>query len=161
MSAIPKNFRAVLAAVTFALIVADIWWLANRKTAEQQDYQIGMTIAALAVESPETLPRFEELDGSWFFNGKQERSIANHILDTGRGPDSIGKYIVIRLKEQANTESFRHALIALTNEGICNVGVFGGSNDEMFSKGYQIRIFSVDWVRDDSGNRRVCKSRFG
>ena len=105
---------------------------------------------------------FDPASERWLLDGRPVASAATLLTDPdpeGFGPDSVGKYLVIRLPDNAGSGVFRKAIASLAAEGICQVAV--ADEDTPNNSGLRdAAVYRVVEVRDARGQMQTCIDRF-
>lgn len=162
-----KIERKILVGICLALILANLCWYSfNRSTDQSADVQLGTTIAALTFSDKafiDKLPYYDQAQAAWIKNGVEVRDIATELVDDDPddvGPDSVGRYVVVRLEKKAGTTAYIETIRALASKGICFVALVDATNPRQADGVFWADISRIIKVKNDRGQPVNCHDRF-
>lgn len=162
MSPFASRKRVALLLLALLLAIANVIWFSTKAAPEIDDFKIELTSHALNYEAKaeQNYPIFGMPGARWSLDGRPLKSVTSYMIDVdpeGIGPDSIGKYLAFRMADGAGSDAVRHALLALTSEGICQFAILDRTNRQ--GHVWQALVYKVRTVRNDDGKLVNCEQR--
>ena len=154
----PLSMRAriVLASLIVIGALAEAWWLAHRPAESVQLFSLEPTNFSLRFTDETQFPVYDPVRNAWTIRGNLSRSIKPFIRNDGGMPDGIGKYIIIDTTKPATVQKVRYALLALIDQGICNVGVVDSESRTEDGR-REVLVSGIAWVLSKDGQQRPCR----
>ncbi len=120
-------------------------------------------------EIPE-LPMFKPETGQWTLAGQRVEDFAELVRGLEVGPHGSNPHVVVHLPPSATADHYRQAIASLTEQGICQVGVYSPipaaeyippnkANPDWPPKGY-VSVYRILNVRPNSLRSEECEDRF-
>jgi hypothetical protein len=159
-----RRRKALLALLVAALAGSTALLSYRTPPAPDQDFHLQLMRHAevYPTERLAGYPMFDPATDRWLLAGRPVSRVAALLTDTdpeGVGPDSIGKYLMFRLPDDAGSDAFRKAIASLAADGICQVAVADDATPT-HSDLRESLVYRVMQVRDASGRMRTCVDRF-
>ena len=158
-----RSHRGVLLLVLLAAIVTDGVWLAHSLQRERAAFFLEPTQTVFSEErtAPTVLPEFDPRKSRWLFEGKPLSSLQNFMIDADPehlGPDSVGKFVAVRLPDHADADILRRALVSLAADGQCQVAVLGFDDLKASDRFTDATVYRIKEVLNDAEKSRSCPS---
>lgn len=120
-------------------------------------------------EVPE-LPMFQPETGQWTLGGQRLEDFTELVRGLEVGPHGSNPFVVVNLPRSATADHYRQAIVSLTDQGICQVGVYSPNpaadyippneaNPDWPPKGY-VSVYRILSVKPDFLPSKECRDRF-
>ncbi|ATW04812.1 hypothetical protein [Sphingorhabdus sp. YGSMI21] len=162
-----KIERKILVGACLALILANLCWYSfDRDNDQSADVQLGTTIAALSFSdkaSIDKLPYYDRAQTAWIKDSAVVKDITTELVDDdpqNLGPDSVGKYVVVRLERETGSTAYIETIKALASRGICLVALVDATNPRQEEGVFWADISRIIRVKNARGQSVNCHDRF-
>ena len=156
----PITRRKLLLALALTALLADLILIALWRRPVPLAIEADLTVHAYMMEAKNigNYPTFDPGKGSWTVRGRKISDLSSYLINSDPdhiGPDGIGSYFPMVLRDSEGLEALRLVVSDLALRGICQIAVFETS--ALSSDGYvDAGVISVTNYRDVAGIRRTC-----
>lgn len=166
------KMRKILFGLLFLALLANLfWYYVYPQRNETVDVLFEPIEVGLPIEDAiaDRMPAYNKANGIWMHGGKQIKSLAPFLTDIDppqlngenrNGPDRLGKFMLIRIPEDALPFADINMLSTLVSEGICQVGFIHGGKRSNIEDSFEADIFRIIEINNDLGRSEVCHDRF-
>jgi hypothetical protein len=154
--------RIVLVGVIGLILLGYGWWFLAPRKAAVPDAEITVTMRRISLtpghvaEELARLPLFDAVTGGWIVDGKPRRSIIALVPprdpDPGADPEGYGRWLTVRLADDAGKGVMQAAMRALASEGICRAAIIVAGVDTA-------PMFVIRNIADGKGGVIPCRDR--
>lgn len=173
--------RGLLLVILAAVLILDgIWILGTKLWLPQQTTVSNPTDFTMQVwgtddlvfhgdEVPE-LPMFQPATRQWMLGGQRVEDFAELVRGLEVGPHGSNPFVIVNLPTTATVDHYRQAIVSLSEQGICQVGVYSPkpaaeyfppneANPDWPPEGY-VSVYRIVSVKPDSLTLKKCEDRF-
>ncbi|VWX57038.1 hypothetical protein [Sphingorhabdus sp. 109] len=159
--------RKILIGVSATLMFGDsLWYDFNRNADEPNNVLLTTTLLSSAFTDRnliDELPYYDQAQAAWIKNGVEVKDISTELVNDdphNLGPDSLGRYVVVRLQKNADTTAYIDTIRALASKGICLVALVDTTNPRQAEGVFWADMSRIIQVKNDHGQPVNCHDRF-